>query len=295
MIKNKYGEIRSGWIVVLSLALLLLSTFLAEMFMLFVVVIPINPSPGYRYATDIIAALLGLGAVLLLFALVYKRPWQQMGIVKDHWPRHLLLGAAAGIVMAMLVLAIMLVVGTVRVENYGWQNLADPLLWFCLLAYICKGSSEGIIFRGFLMTALKTTRNKWVIVLLPAVIGTILADVVDESLVLRINIFLFLLLLAYSFVKTGRICASVGFLIAWNIMQSNILGTPVSGHTNVSVMSIALTGNELLTGGASGMEGSLVCTLVLLIALALMHFFLKKDERFWTFASDLPLTRQTKD
>jgi hypothetical protein len=59
------------------------------------------------------------------------------------------------------------------------------------------------------------------------------------------------------------------------------------------VMTRIVGTNELLTGGIHGPDGgSLVVTVIILVALLYTHFFVKTPgANVWTMESDLPLTR----
>jgi len=96
------------------------------------------------------------------------------------------------------------------------------------------------------------------------------------------------------FIKTGRLWASIGFHFSWNFVQGFIFGIPVSGVflPESALMSTVLIGPVWLTGGAFGVEGGAVCTLVLLLGLLFIHFCVKppdNPEKFWRIDGDLPL------
>jgi uncharacterized protein len=62
----------------------------------------------------------------------------------------------------------------------------------------------------------------------------------------------------------------VGLHAAWNFFEGSVFGLPVSGSTRDSVLEVAVTGPELVTGGAFGPEGGLlglIATLLVVLVL----------------------------
>ena len=230
--------------------------------------------------------------MLLLFWLVYKRPIRQVGLHTAGWYKHLLFGGAFGTAAILLATIILLVTGTARFDSADWNGLLNALFWIGLMRYIFVGFFEELLSRGVMMTALKTTRNKWIIIFLPAVIFGLLHALNDNVTFFSLcNIALVGVLFAYLFIRTGRLWAPIGFHITWNFVQGNVLGIPVSGGSDFSVIQTLFTGPDWLTGGAFGVEGGAACTLVLALGLAFVHFCIKQRDYCWRIDSDLPLTR----
>lgn len=67
------------------------------------------------------------------------------------------------------------------------------------------------------------------------------------------------ILLAAAYMLTGRLWLSMGLHMAWNCTQAAILPVHVSGSgTSGGSVKAAIEGPDLLTGGAYGIECSLV-------------------------------------
>jgi membrane protease YdiL (CAAX protease family) len=94
------------------------------------------------------------------------------------------------------------------------------------------------------------------------------------------SIFLYLIwgfTMAMLFIYTKRIWLPFFFHLGWNFAQpfygSNLTGTTDMG----SIIQSKFTGHELLTGGDSGIENSIVTTSLLLI-IGIVYYYLSKKE-----------------
>lgn len=312
MFKNKYGEIRSGWPLSLSLAMV----FLIQMGLGVVVAVlammqtgfdaVVNNPEAYTQAVmsiteapwiNFIMYTVMIGGLLLIFWLVYKRPVKELGLYAEGWIPQLLFGGLLGLALMALAVVLLLVTGNARLSGFNGAGIATGLFWLGFVRYLFVGFFEEILSRGLMMTVLKTTRNKWVIILTPAVLFGLLHILNNNVTVFSLaNIALVGVLFAYLFIKTGRLWVPIGLHITWNFMQGYIWGIPVSGSgiPTCAFTTTVFTGPDWLTGGAFGIEGGAACTLVILLGLVFTHFFVcvpEQPDRFWQMDNHLPLTR----
>lgn len=304
LFKNKYGEFRSGWSLVLAFMTMFGSQFLVTLVLELVLVMVCGGNQERMYETaqlPVVSNLLQyviylgeIGAILLLFYLIYKRPFGQMGLVKGDWLRQLLLGCLYGILMISLVVLVLVVSGSAHITDIDFSRIITLKFLMSFIFFIFVGFFEEILCRGYMMTALKTTRNKWVVVLCPAVIfGLLHALNPNVTIFSIINIVIVGVIFGYLMIKTGRLWAPIGLHITWNFFQGTIFGIPVSGTKDFSLMETVFTGKEWFTGGEFGAEGGAVCTVVMLLFLAYVHFFVKsQDQEGWSLDSDMPLVRK---
>ncbi|MCL2048390.1 MAG: CPBP family intramembrane metalloprotease [Defluviitaleaceae bacterium] len=304
LFKNKHGEIRAGWALALIMAIYYASWFcvaeLTQAIASLAVKIGGSPDLGNQilaavFGTALFRVLAGalmIGLLWLMFKLVYNRPFVQIGLYKAGFLKQMGFGLLFGIAVASLVVLILLAVGAAQLTELNLANIFTPAVWNVFVIFLSVGIYEEILTRGAMMTVLKTTRNKWLIVLVPsAIFGLIHLFNHNIALLPVINIALFGVLFSYLFAKTGRLWAPIGLHITWNLFTGIIYGMPVSGSSFASLAIIELTGSKWLTGGAFGVEGGVLCTLVVVLGLAYVHFFVKQAEGFWGFDSGLPLVR----
>ena len=84
--------------------------------------------------------------------------------------------------------------------------------------------------------------------------------------ILGLNIALVGILFAYMFVATNSLWLPIGYHITWNYFQGNVFGFPVSGTTPNGIYGVeVVAGRDWLTGGAFGLEGGLMATLLILV------------------------------
>lgn len=101
-----------------------------------------------------------------------------------------------------------------------------------------------------------------------------------------LNIFLAALLMSLMFARSGSIFPQIYFHFGWNFSLAYIVGSPVSGYNFSSQLSQYELGadgkfQDLLLGGAFGLEGGLLSTLLLICMIVICgkHF---KTSPFFT-------------
>ena len=85
------------------------------------------------------------------------------------------------------------------------------------------------------------------------------------------------MLLGAAYVATRRLWLAIGIHFGWNFMQAGIFGPSLSGHEAGSMLQSRLSGPDLLSGGALGVEGSVFAVAVCLVMSAL--FLIKARRR----------------
>ena len=89
------------------------------------------------------------------------------------------------------------------------------------------------------------------------------------------------LLLGVAYLYTRRLWFPIGIHLAWNCVQCTAWSSPVSGTgTMKGLLDAEFTGPGWLTGGTTGIEGSVVTVLVCLAASALMGYQVWKEKGY---------------
>lgn len=150
-----------------------------------------------------------------------------------------------------------------------WIDVAyrseEFFLSFGLLAMIAM--SEELIFRGYVLRNLMKSFNKWIALVISAVLFSIVHySNLGIPVIGVINTFVGGLVLGIAFIVTRSLWLPICFHLSWNFVQGPILGFRVSGLSFESILSIESTGPAIITGGEYGFEGSIICTILLLMA-----------------------------
>jgi membrane protease YdiL (CAAX protease family) len=286
---NRNGEPRSGWAIAAALAVMMAAQLIAR---------PLSElgdenNPAFKLGVTLIYGAVAVAGNLFLFKLIYKRGFRELGIVPKKGLSAFLFGLTGGFVSVAFILAVLVITGQAAIINVNMGKLFSigtvaEFVSVCVFMF-----SEELLARGFFMTAMKTTRNKWAIWLVPAAIFGLLHIMNGSVTVLSIaNAGIAGLVLGYMFIKSGALWLSTGFHVAWNFFMGDMFGLGTFGTpADNSVLTTQLGTNTLLTG-SYGPEDSILCTLTLLLAFPAIRLLVKKpDHPAWTLDSGLPLTR----
>jgi hypothetical protein len=86
------------------------------------------------------------------------------------------------------------------------------------------------------------------------------------------------LLLGVNYVHTRNLMFAIIFHFSWNFLQGPVLGFPVSGLKITGLLEATTEGHRWFTGGAFGLEGSAVQTVLFVIGITTL--FLWHRDRF---------------
>ena len=211
--------------------------------------------------------------MLLFFAWVRfkeKRPVASLGF-RGPGGRSIVLGALLGVALTTVTVLLNVLLGTASLAAPTWGAL--PLAVVLLLGFAIQSSTEEISNRGYLMQAVAP---RWGLVVAVVVQTVVFAAMHGANggltWVAWGNLCMVAVFLALWVWVTGSLWGACAFHTFWNWSQGNLWGAPVS-HQKMSMSVGHYTPGEgssdLLTGGAFGLEGSVV-PLVVFIALSVV-------------------------
>ena len=159
--------------------------------------------------------------------------------------------------------------------NIDTGNLLAGIVIMIIVAFI-----EELLFRGYLLNNLMKSMNKWWALSITAALFSLFhGSNPDVTLFAVLNIFFAGMLLGINYIFTKNLWFGIVFHFAWNFFEGPILGYDVSGLKLTSLLQQSVSGPELWTGGAFGFEGSLLCPLLLIVAIFIFSFaFIKRYE-----------------
>ena len=146
-----------------------------------------------------------------------------------------------------------------------------------LILMILVGFAEEVMFRGYVLRNLMQSVNKWVALLISALLFSLVhLGNPDITVIAVVNVFLAGLLLGINYVYTKNLWFSIVLHFTWNFMQGAVLGYDVSGFKLPGIFTQTLFGPVYITGGEFGFEGSIVCSALLLVAAVVFYVVFEK-------------------
>jgi membrane protease YdiL (CAAX protease family) len=218
-------------------------------------------------ATANLIALLLLTPLLLLayrfyVRLIEARAATEIGLKR--MPGELALGALTGLVLFSLTIGILWLLGAYSISGV---NVAWLLLLGSASGAFVSALAQELIFRTILFRIAEEWLGTWWAVLISALLfGLIHLTQAGATLFSALGIALQAgVMLAAAYVLTGRLWMALGLHMAWDFANDGIFGVGAVGQTGQTlqgVLKAMLSGPDLLTGGAAGVEASLVTVIV---------------------------------
>ena len=194
-----------------------------------------------------------------------RRGLKDLGWSSDGFTGEAVIGLFMGPAVMGIAALLMLVSGHLDWTDIVW----DPSSLFVSLGLMALiAFSEELVFRGYILdNLLESFSNKWVALIISSVLFAAFHFTGPGIHTLAfLNLFLAGLLLGINFIYTRNLWFSFFFHLSWNFFQGPILGFRVSGLTLPSLLIPDTKGDLFITGGDFGLEGSILTTVVTVIA-----------------------------
>ncbi|MGQ7686474.1 lysostaphin resistance A-like protein [Streptococcus suis] len=203
-------------------------------------------------------------AIILWARFVEKSPWLGLGIRKKGALKDFLLGWGIGAAMLTTCVLLMWGFGAIQVTSFQFSaNLVGEFL-ILVLAWSIQGTTEELLTRGWMFSSLAAKHNIPVGILVSSLFFTFLHLGNDGiSLIPLLDLTLFAILACLVMLKTGNLWVIGGLHAAWNCFQGNVFAFPVSGtQAGQAFIAVETSGPDWLSGGAFGVEGSIISLLI---------------------------------
>ena len=180
--------------------------------------------------------------------------------------RELLKGAVWGVVLIAIAAGAVILMTDVRHgpgRGFPWREIAA--------VFLPAAIHEELVFRGYPFQKLARVNRTFAVVFVALLFAGLHANNSSVTLLSLANIFLGGVLLGVAFLRYGRLWFPIGLHLAWNLMTGPILGHEVSGYQGYeTLLTESGQGPWWLSGGEFGIEGSVVMTVVELLAIVLL-------------------------
>ncbi|MBN2596874.1 MAG: CPBP family intramembrane metalloprotease [Marinifilaceae bacterium] len=219
-----------------------------------------------------------IGTLLLIWLFtrfIDRKKMIDLGLSFQNRTKDILYGLLAGFIMMGAGSLILYFSGNLTFESitFNLTGLAQSVVLFILVSI-----NEEVFVRGYLLRNFMDSMNKYIALISSSLIFMALHLMnPNVSLVGITNIFLAGLLLGIGYIFTKNLWFPLALHFSWNFFQGPIFGFEVSGTSSSSLISQSIQGNEILTGGQFGLEGSIIATILCSLGIALFWMIYKKQ------------------
>jgi uncharacterized protein len=206
-----------------------------------------------------------------------RRSFVSLGFERRNgWVADLLVGLGLGFGLQALIFIVELATGLVKVNAVGpaASGSGGLALIFVFLVFVIVGFNEELMNRGYILQNLAEGWGTPAAVMISSIIFALLhwSNPNVGSIALP-NLFIAGVLFAVGYLVTRSLWLPIGLHFAWNFAEGPIFGFPVSGLQTARFMSTTQSGPDILTGGAFGPEGGLICLVVMFIGIGILLFW----------------------
>jgi membrane protease YdiL (CAAX protease family) len=204
-----------------------------------------------------------------------KRTFASLGFTNTDVIKKITSGFGFGALMFSFAIALLYVFDYLNFENntknlQGIEMLFPALL--LLVGYVIQGSTEEIVFRGWLLPTLGVSLKPWLAILISSLLFALLHGANDNiTLFAIVNLILFGVFISLFALREGSIWGVCAWHAIWNWLQGNFYGLEVSGRKeSIALLNLQETGPDWVTGGKFGPEGGFIVTIILLLGIVIL-------------------------
>jgi len=242
-----------------------------------------NPIGAYGFYAFLLIPFAMSGALVLAWVLlIERRPLKTIGLTSNGGAASFTRGLTIGVATIAAVVAAIWAAGGYQSDGFARAFLEPRGLISIGILFLCfavQASVEEIIFRGWLMSALARKFNVALAVVLTCAVFTLLHYGRNQEVLVTAASFLFSAFACLWALKARSIWGVMGWHVGWNWLLATGFELPVTGFdAGVSALLVKLVpqGPDILTGGADGPEGSLICQIFFAGAIATLLWRLRK-------------------
>jgi uncharacterized protein len=206
----------------------------------------------------LLAAALCVSAYRVYVRRIEKRALSELG--RTHAGRELGTGLLVGSLLLVATIGTVAALGFYGVSGRNdWTAVLTPLAPLILVVVL-----EELLFRGVLFRIVEQSLGSWIALSLSAVLfGVAHLSNAGVTFLAVGNTAVAGVLFAAAFMATRRLWLPLGIHFAWNFLLDAVFSVPVSGHPSSGLLRSTLAGPDWLTGGAYGVEASVIAFAVI--------------------------------
>ncbi|GGD33511.1 CAAX amino protease [Microbacterium faecale] len=245
-------------------------------------VVAVGGNPALAMLVGVASAVAGVLAYAWLVRITERRAVTEVAVRGSVPP--LVAGVAFGVVLFAIVIGIVASFGGYHVVGMGSGSALAVQVGVMAVA----ATTEELAFRGVLFRIIEERAGTWAALVGSSALFGALHLINPEATLW--GAFAIAVeaggMLGAAYVVTRSLWLPIGLHFGWNIAESGIFGTVVSGSTASSGLLEGVTsGPTLLTGGAFGPEAGLPAVLGCLVVTTVLLLVARGRGRFATFRS----------
>lgn len=217
-----------------------------------------------------------LGTALIIWIFVKyvdKITFMDLGFNISKAIKDSVIGLLLGFVIMFIGFITLLISKDIYIETYTFF-LIDFLL--SILIFVFVSFSEELLIRGYILQNLQASmNNNLALTVSSALFSLFHFPNPHTSLIGFINLFLAGVLLGLCYLLTKNLWLPLALHFSWNFFQGSVFGFNVSGIKGNSIIEIGYQTETVWNGGSFGFEGSILCTILQIIAILFLKWLLK--------------------
>ncbi|SFI90106.1 CPBP family intramembrane glutamic endopeptidase [Thermoflavimicrobium dichotomicum] len=245
---------------------------------LFLAVVPIFFVPNMDLF--VIQEIAMIVSVLIFYYGFEKQKGWTLGLKQPKCFLLFLMGALFGIILMAIAFGLIVILGGVEITGIEWNPEIGRAIVYWLFLFFLVALAEEIFARGYLFGLVKYLyAPKKVAVIVSAVVFALLHSFnanVWSNVIPMLELFFAGVLFAMLRQVSGGLWMPIGLHLTWNFFQGPIFGFEVSGLEVPSLFHIKKVGHPLISGGAFGVEGSVISIVLSLLSIWGIYLYGRK-------------------
>jgi membrane protease YdiL (CAAX protease family) len=207
----------------------------------------------------------------LLLAFFDRRSFRTLGLwFYTGWAREFAAGIAVGAALMGSVVLAMAAARAVTYHAFAADELTGVLTWAVIL--LLAATMEEVLFRGYGMQRLiEAIGEPGGVLVFSALFAALHMSNPGSTTISSVNTFLAGILLSLAYLKTRALWLPIALHWSWNFLQGQVFSLPISGFNfGPRLFKTEVSGPQWISGGSYGPEGSIVLTVVCILAILWM-------------------------
>lgn len=226
--------------------------------------------------------------VWLFTKYVDKKSFSSLCFKKSFYKQDILLGIVIG--FSIMFLGFIWLILSHQIEFLSINsNLLDLML--SIVIFILVALSEEILFRGYILSNLMASFNKFIALIISAFLFSLMHSLIANiNFIGLLNIFLSGLIFGVAYIYSKSLWFPIALHFSWNFFQGPVFGFNVSGRDTYSLLNTNADTANIWNGGSFGFEGSILSVLFQLIALFIVFIIFKSRATGEIFSKETKAT-----